>query len=566
MAMPVEQSSDVPLRDYVMLPSGEKIAISRVMLPAGKWRQLLQDLPDSIRRLLRQLYGDDEAVIAERLKLLRQVLDLFIRWRGPDREVVITRAPGRVNLMGRHVDHRGGYVNTMTLQREIVAVASPRPDGRVHIINISPQFEADEFDVREELPFIRACDNWLEYLSSERMQNFHTPSMGRWGNYVRAGIFRLAMHFPDHPFIGMDVAVGGDLPMGAGLSSSSALLVATSFAAVVINGFDLRPRTFVDLAGEGEWFVGTRGGAADHAAMTLGDRGRVTPIRFFPFVVEEPVPFPEGCELLICNSRVQAKKSEGAKDLFNHRVASYEIATALFCKFFPEHAARVEHLRDINPENLGISLAELYRMIARLPEQASRPLVRQLLQDRSEWLERVFSTHADTEPYRIRAVLLYGISECRRSAMFQHLLREGRVETIGAMMKVSHEGDRVVHFGSGGPHLYEYRASQEMLLRLAHEAEQGFSRAALEWQPGWYGSSCWEIDKMVDIVCAVPGVLGAQMSGAGMGGCMMALVRSEAAEAARAALVREYYEPAGLEPEVYVCRPIAGASPLWVPE
>jgi len=81
----------------------------------------------------------------------------------------------------------------------------------------------------------------------------------------------------------MDCAVTGDIPVAAGLSSSSAVLVAVAHAAVAINDFDLEPRQFVDLCGEGEWFVGSRGGAADHAAIRFGRRGSIAHVRFFPF-------------------------------------------------------------------------------------------------------------------------------------------------------------------------------------------------------------------------------------------------------------------------------------------
>jgi len=73
------------------------------------------------------------------------------------------------------------------------------------------------------------------------------------------------------------------------------------------------------------------------------------------------------------------------------------------------------YLRDLTPENLGVSLGEFYRMIARLPGEPGSDVLRQLLQDRSEWLERVFATHKQPTNYPVRAVLLYGIAECRRS-------------------------------------------------------------------------------------------------------------------------------------------------------
>ena len=62
----------------------------------------------------------------------------------------------------------------------------------------------------------------------------------------------------------------------------------------VPNNFELASRQFIDLCGEGEWFVGTRGGSGDHAAIKLSRRGAIAHAKFYPFDVESSVPFPEG--------------------------------------------------------------------------------------------------------------------------------------------------------------------------------------------------------------------------------------------------------------------------------
>jgi N-acetylgalactosamine kinase len=519
---------------------------------------------------LAELYGPDRQFIAARCRQIVEVLKQFARTYGEERRVLITRCPGRINLMGRHVDHRGGYVNMMTIQREIVVVAAPRSDGKIVLVNTNEEFPSESFDIAEELPYIRRFTHWRDYLTSERLRDFHSTSMGKWGNYVRAGVFRLCHHYPDRLLQGMDAAVGGDIPMGAGLSSSSALLVAASLALVIINNLDLRPAGFVDLCGEGEWFVGTRGGAADHAAVTMALPGKVLPITFFPFRLGEPLDFPPDYELVVCNSQVQAKKTLGARDLFNHRVACYEIALALFRKFFPRHTENVEHLRDVTPSNLGVSLAEFYQMLLHLPELVDRPFLRQLLQQRSEWLEEVFATHREPTTYPLRAVFLYGVAECQRSLLFQELLRAGEVELIGRLMLTSHDGDRIARFDTNGAaRLYKAPSDDAYLRKLALLANsptpEERAQAALHWQPGSYACSCWEIDQMVDLARTVPGVVGAQLSGAGMGGCMMVLARREAVEPLRQKLIEAYYSPLGLEPQVDTCIPIAGASVISLP-
>ena len=65
---------------------------------------------------------------------------------------------------------------------------------------------------------------------------------------------------------------------------------------------------------------------------------------------------------------------------------------------------------------------------------------------------------------------------------------------------------------------------------------------------------------MVDVAAAVPGVAGAQIAGAGLGGCIMILTKKEGVEAARKALVKHYYRPAGLKPAVIPCTAVEGAG------
>jgi N-acetylgalactosamine kinase len=536
---------------------------------AREWLAILNENGPALREHLREVYGAGEAMWDSRRRHIQRAVEVFARWFGRDRPVLIARSPGRVNLMGRHVDHRGGYVNMITIHREIVAVASPRDDSVVRLVNVDDHFEAEEFDVSDELPHIYNCDNWHDYLSSERVKDFHSTSMGKWSNYVRAGIYRLCHDTRKEPFVGMDAAIAGDVPIGAGLSSSSALLVATSLAAIAINGLRIQPAKFVDLCGEGEWFVGTRGGAADHAAVALAVKGKVTPISFLPFHMDQPLDFPAGYRLIVCDSRMQAKKTQGARDTFNHRVACYEIGVALFRKFFPRQCEKVEYLRDLTPEKLGVSLGDFYRMIARLPETVDRTFLRQLLQDRSEWLEKVFETHRQPMDYPLRAVLLFGIAECRRSEIFGPLLAAEDVEAVGQLMRISHEGDRVVSFDAEGtarlPDAHHDDVRFEELARLAEsEDPEAQAQAQLERQAGGYACSCWEIDQMVDIAQQLEGVVGAQLSGAGMGGCMMVLAREDAVDKIREALVEGYYGPRKLEPEVEVCQPVAGARVLTV--
>ena len=132
-------------------------------------------------------------------------------------------------------------------------------------------------------------------------------------------------------------------------------------------------------------------------------------------------------------------------------------------------------------------------------------------------------------------------------------------------MTVSHDGDRVSRRGPDGTYRpAQQDSSDERLNRLiddlASEDPQKVLRAQLYMQPGGYACSTPEIDQMVDVASSVPGVAGAQIAGAGLGGCIMILAKKDRVEAARKALIKHYYRPAGLKPDIIPCIAVEGAG------
>jgi N-acetylgalactosamine kinase len=83
-----------------------------------------------------QLYGQEKGLLAERFQAYIRLLEFTAAAIKEDEQVLIVRSPGRVNLMGRHVDHQGGNCNLMTIGYETVAVVRPRRDDRICIYNL----------------------------------------------------------------------------------------------------------------------------------------------------------------------------------------------------------------------------------------------------------------------------------------------------------------------------------------------------------------------------------------------------------------------------------------------
>jgi N-acetylgalactosamine kinase len=305
----------------------------------------------------------------------------------------------------------------------------------------------------------------------------------------------------------------------------------------------------------------------------MGQKGKVVKVTFFPFAIQDTVPFPPGYVLVVCDSGLKAQKTTNAKDQFNHRVASYRIGLKLLRKRFPQYAHLLHHLRDFNTRTLGTPLSWIYKSMLRLPEQATREELREMLgQDPPEDpypLESLFATHRPPLDglYPIRGVVLYGLAECERSRLYADALKAQRIDQIGRLMAVSHDGDRVTRTAANGSQLaYDAPTSNSYLLDLIEDLESGeperVQRAQLQWQPGSYRCSVPEIDYMVDVALRVEGVVGAQLAGAGLGGCIMVLAHTDAVPHLRADLVTQYYQPYDQPPATLLCEPIAGSSVL----
>jgi N-acetylgalactosamine kinase len=534
---------------------------SRVFKSPEAWAHRLRAPDGEVARMLTAIYGNNPGLCEEKRRHLLEAVELFLRAYGNDGVVTVVRAPGRINLMGRHVDHRGGCVNLMAIDREQIMVARGRDDTTVRAHNADHQAFADlEFTGGELLRQVR-LDDWHDFVNSDAVIQMVRDLQGDWGNYLKAAMLRLQQACRDRQIHGLDCVVRGDIPMAAGLSSSSALVVATAEALVLANGLGVSPHDLVDVCGEGEWFVGTRGGSADHAAVKLSQFGRIGHVGFFPFAIKGYVPFPSGHVLVICNSRIQARKAEGARDTFNERVASYEFAVHLVRRRFPNYAPLIHHLRDIAPESLGVRHADIYRIVLDVPERiAAEDLIKEL---GDETCRKCFATHRPPEYYALRARLLFGIAECARSTRCLPLLLDGDMRRFGHLMNVSHDGDRVVS-RDNSPFVADISddALRQRIADLQSEDPDRVLAAQLYEQPGRYACSTPEIDRMVDIAVDTPGVLGAQLSGAGLGGCMMVLAQEEAKDAVIERMSRLYYEPTQREPGAIACIPIAGCGPL----
>ncbi|HIJ53845.1 MAG TPA: hypothetical protein HPP66_11925 [Planctomycetes bacterium] len=533
----------------------------------GIWIELLKYTNSEFHERLEQIYGDNEELKRQAAEMCLRTLEAFSISYGGDRSVIIVRSTGRVNLVGTHIDHRGGSVNPICI-KDMWLVAEGRDDDLVLAKNVeSGEFADEQFHIKECLPAGKKIKDWDSWCYAEFEKRKGDASV-TWSNYVRAAVLYLQhLNTRDDgsfsPAIkGMNMMFYGNVPRAAGLASSSALVMASAEAVMQLNGLRIERGVCVEHWGFAEWYVGTRGGCSDHAAIIHGRPDKILHITAFPMRVDAAA-LPAGHSFVLAHSNIEAKKQAGARDVFNSRVAAYIFGGMCIRKNFPEYADKLERLRDVNPQRLGVDEIQIYRIVQSLPASVSRAQILKLLPEGEKKIRRVFRSHNEPkEGYSIRRICLYGIAECIRAEMVVQCLRGGDMKTFGELISISHNGDRVTKVVGRKRVPTDNSFPDARLDALISDIESGnpqrMSRAQLWRQGGGYNVSLPELDMLVDIALATPGVIGAGLVGAGMGGCVVVVAEDEHARQVIENLAELYYQPRNLPVEAEVVTPVGG--------
>ncbi|WP_281630434.1 galactokinase [Vibrio sp. St2] len=194
----------------------------------------------------------------------------------------IIQAPGRVNLIGEHTDYNDGFVLPCAINYQTVVAAAKRDDSRVRVIAVDYDNQVDEFDLAEEITF-----------QQDKM----------WANYIR-GVVKFLLQ-RGYDVQGADLAVSGNVPQGAGLSSSAALEVVIGQTLKVLYNLEM---TQAEVALNGQQaeneFVGCNCGIMDQmiSAEAMENHAMLLDCRSLE---TQPVSMPEDVAVMIINSNKQ---------------------------------------------------------------------------------------------------------------------------------------------------------------------------------------------------------------------------------------------------------------------
>jgi len=238
-------------------------------------------------------------------------------------------APGRVNLIGEHTDYCDGFVMPAAIDFHTVVAISPRNDGRLvmHSVNYDERF-----------------DQVLSQLLERRFRELREGAETHWADYIAGVLWVLEKH--GVPVAGgFSMTIEGNVPLGAGLSSSAAIEVATAFAVLGATSFDLPLEQIAQLCRSAEnTFVGANVGIMDQFVSCCGaqDHAVMIDCRSLQYTL---APIPPDVRIVICNSMVKHSVAGGE---YNTRRAEIEEGTAILRSHRPE----IKALRDATLEDL----------------------------------------------------------------------------------------------------------------------------------------------------------------------------------------------------------------------
>ncbi|MGQ9889858.1 MAG: galactokinase [Aggregatilineales bacterium] len=376
------------------------------------------------------------------MTLQDRVTAAFVQRCGASPAAVV-RAPGRVNLIGEHTDYNDGFVLPMAIDRAVYIALRPRPDSYVHLHSL----DFNDLLVFDLDAFLREPPSWAEYVKGVA-----------W-----------ALQEAGYALRGWEGVIAGDVPIGAGLSSSAAteLAAARAFAYVAELPWDVARMARLAQQAENQW-VGMNCGIMDQmiSAAGLADHALLIDCRT---LATQAVPLPPGALAVVLDTATRRGLVDSS---YNERRSQCEAAARHF---------GAPALRDV-------TLAQFEARAGELDDVTRR---------------------------RARHV----ITENARTLAAADAMRQGDAAALGQLMNASHASLRD-----------DFEVTNDQL------------------------------NIMVDCARQHPGCYGARMTGAGFGGCAVALVRADTADDFARAVTASYHQRAGLEPQVYVCSAAAGAS------
>ncbi|GLB40690.1 putative galactokinase galactose-binding signature [Lyophyllum shimeji] len=499
----------------------------------------------------------------------------------------IARAPGRVNLIGEHIDYALFGVLPAAIERDILIACGPRPvpasspiseahhsPGSVIAENLHTKYARQVFaparkaSVSDEVGEDKVhVEGWHLDINTKEL---------RWESYVKAGYYGVLDHYFKSDVsnanatspIPVDLLVTGSVPAGSGLSSSAAMVVASTLAFLAVNGKlddqsnSLTKGELVKMSMENEKRVGVNSGGMDQAASVISDASSALFISFFPTLKATPVPLPAGSVFVCANSLVVADKAVGAKRGYNLRVVETLVGARVLARALGVPVGEKERitLREVVGRLLGeekeheLDVSDLQKGLERMAKEVEvlRP---KGVPDDGELgvtMEEMIEMSGLPED-KFRDVYLSWVEV--EATHFQLYKRAKHVYAEALRVLQFRQTCLDVSAGSPAGNDSGSNAALERLGQLMNESQTSCAEL--------FECSCPELNNLTQLARKA-GAIGSRLTGAGWGGCTVSLVAEDKIQSF-IEQIRDTYAPyKGLEGEalsevIFATRPSSGA-------
>ncbi|CAO0796221.1 unnamed protein product [Mucor circinelloides] len=431
----------------------------------------------------------DPAAVPKQDQRYKKLIAEFEKVHGRKAEFVV-RSPGRVNLIGEHIDYCGFGVLPMAIERDVIIVgATTDDDTKVRIANINPKYPAREFD----------------YEGKEKVVTIDSSEL-EWSNYFKCGYKGMLEKFQLDKPKGLFLIVDGTVPAGGGLSSSAAFVCASALAVVTANKLTISKTELTEIAIVAERNVGVNSGGMDQSASVLSEKDFALHVEFVPKLHTAAVPLPvttPKLAFIIANTLVTADKFVTAPRNYNLRVVETHMAALFLAKKL--NLPAVDTLKEVY---------DLYYKDSSLNEVER---FTDLLKKAEEFYPKDNTNNNGYTLEEVSQMLDIPVKELQDKYMTRFPVQTDYYRLVHRTKHVLSEASRVIEFhkacetGKG-------ESTLKVLGDLMNLSQESCNKLFM--------CSCPEIDQVCE-VARKNGSLGSRLSGAGWGGSTVHLTTED---------------------------------------
>lgn len=445
----------------------------------------------------------------------------------------IARVPGRVNIIGEHIDYCGYPVLPMALEQDILIAGKIINDYKICLRNKNCTYKSKDFNIKNHNDIkIEADLNGKPY----------------WYNYVLCGVKGALEYLNNEVSRGLQLCVDGNIPPASGLSSSSALVSAACLTFLYAQKASLNKKDIASLCARSERYIGTQGGGMDQAIAFLAEKYCAQYITWNPLKATK-VLLPENASFVVAHSLSELNKA--ATNDYNRRVIECRFAAkilALSTDGVNDHniitLSQVQKLLNKNLEHMIILVHE------KLPKEIyTKEEVCSILNITEDEMSNFYLTPntIHLQEFKLKQRALHVYEEALRVDAFRNICTNsvkngelnGALNGIGDLNNCEDKNDTLTKLGE--------------LMSKSHESLKTL-----------YECSHENLDILVDISKQMN--IHSRLTGAGWGGCIVALCPNDKINDYIEMLENEFYikycniDKASAKSYVFATSPNYGAA------